>query len=112
MNYKDFESLLNKTRIPCDFARSTLSDHLRRLVKGGQYVSLDERLHAWKGDAPCLKVIPRKPNPVGLWVSQLCVRLFEDPPFCFGFYPFDSVKSTGEKITVLKWYAGRHDCKV
>ena len=89
MTADDFGSLSNKVIIPCSYARGALSEHLSSLIEGGQSLALDERMHPWRGKSPCVRKIPSKPNPVGHWTTQMCLRMSHPILYCCGMLPFD-----------------------
>jgi len=94
----DYTAILNKFVIPCRYARGALSEHLSSLVCGGEAVALDERMHPWKGKGPCVRSIPSKPNSIGLWTTQMCIRTSSKTPYCCGMFPFDQDVKHGETI--------------
>ena len=100
MTADDFGSLSNKVIIPCSYARGALSEHLSSLIEGGQSLALDERMHPWRGKSPCVRKIPSKPNPVGHWTMQMCLRMSHPIPYCCGMFPFDQDKGSAEKIVL------------
>jgi len=89
------------------FAREDLSRGLERLIDYGGVMTLDEKLRGYGGDAPCTVYCPGKPEPKGLWVSQLGVFLSStNLPYVTRVYPFTHCTAVGESqamSSVVEW---------
>ena len=94
-----YERLNARFWLPNSFVRDTLSSHLASIIAGGELRALDEKMYKWRGKSPCIREIRSKPEPIGHWTSQLCVRMETSGlPVCIEAQPFlCSIKRDGFK---------------
>ena len=108
-----YERLNARFWLPNSFVRDILSSHLASIVAGGELRALGEIMYKWRGKSPCIQEIRSKPEPVGHWTSQLCVRMEASGlPVCIGMYPFDRCTTLGEKQSVcdvFMWASKLHN---
>lgn len=96
-----------------------LSHNFRMILRGiGSVIAGDEKLlhftgiynvdykieysHFVTGDTPFARVVYMKPDRVGLWVYELCVRLANKTSYMLDLWLHDAVSLHGESIPVSK----------
>jgi len=98
----------NNWAFPIAWCRTHLSSAFGSLVRGVPFYVLDEKLKRYTGNSPYIRQVLTKPDKIGHWISELCVLLAQDIPFCTGVYPLTSCKAAGEKtsvLTLIEWAA-------
>ena len=74
-----------------------LSTNFRSILRGiGCTIAGDEKLLHFTGLSPDVRVVYKKPDRVGLWIYELCVKLSNDLPYML----HDSIGSIGETTPV------------
>ena len=66
----------------------------------GRYVSADEKLWHFTGSNECVRLVPSKPDQLGLWMYELCLLLEEGHPFLINFRMHDN--RGGVHVTTLE----------
>ena len=78
-----------------------LSTNFRSILHGiGCTIAGDEKLLHITGLSPDVKVVYMKPDRVGLWIYELCVKLSNDLPYVLDLWLHDSVDTIGETTPV------------
>jgi len=106
MDWNTYSCALKRIYFPIDWIRSMLSTALGELVHLPSYVVLDEKLKRYTGNSPCLRKILSKPDQIGHWVSEVCVRLATtELPFCVGLFPVTSCKREQKQqvSSIVEW---------
>ncbi|KAL6070506.1 L-fuconate dehydratase [Balamuthia mandrillaris] len=84
----------------CLVARTKLSKNLHKHIGFGEFVTMDEKQRKWRGASKCIKkVLAKKNDPIGHWITQACVSLQESSrSFIFGLYLFMGTSSEGKSV--------------
>ena len=78
-----------------------LSKNFRGILRGiGCTIAGDEKLLHFTGRSPDVRVVYMKPDRVGLWIYELCVKLSNELPYMLDFWLHDSISNIGESTPV------------
>ena len=89
LGFNNWQRVRNGLFITRDVAKTILSQSFRAHVAMGEYVTMNEKLKKWRGESSSITKVPSKPEPIGHWTTQLCVRLDSTgAPYCIGLYPY------------------------
>ena len=66
----------------------------------GTFMVLDEKLKHFTGASPCSRQILSKPDKIGHWVSEVCVYIARDIPYCTRLFPITTCTTAGETTPV------------
>ncbi len=54
----------------------SISENFQSVLQSlGEIAAADEKLYHYTGDTPYLRLVPTKPDRIGLWIYELCVLL-------------------------------------
>ena len=74
-----------------------LSTNFLGILRGiGCTIAGDEKLLHFTGRCPDVRVVCVKPDRVGLWIYELCVKLSNDLPYMLDLWLYDSIGNIGE----------------
>ena len=74
-----------------------LFTNFRGILRGiGCTIAGDEKLLHFTGRSPDVRVVYMKPDRVGLWIYELCVKLSNDLPYMLDLWLHDSIGNIGE----------------
>jgi len=76
------------------------SNFAAALTSLGQIVAGDEKLVHFTGDSLFIRKVAEKPDRIGLWTYELCVRLAKDTPFLVYMRLHDASAMTGVHVPV------------
>jgi hypothetical protein len=89
--WNTFSFYMNRIWFPLEWIRTELSAAFSAIVNLPSYFVLDEKLKRYTGNSPCLLKILSKPDQLGHWISEVCVRLAVSAlPFCCRLFPITS----------------------
>ena len=87
----------------CELITANCADMVLRL---GQFVAGDEKLFHYTGDSGLVRLVPSKPDKMGLWFYQKCGALSNGLPFCLFFLLHNSISiAVSTESVVSKWVA-------
>ena len=72
------------------------------IVELGQYVAGDEKLFRFTGNSNLVRMVPHKPDKVGLWYYELVCRLRTGQPYLLYFRLHDAFEQTISPTEIVK----------
>jgi hypothetical protein len=113
ITWRDFAFILNSVFFPVDWIKAVLSTAFSELIHVAPFICLDEKLRHYTGHSPCIRQILTKPDKIGHWVSEVCIRLSSTGrAFCMRLFPVTACVAEGHttKVSALvEWATLRVD---
>lgn len=92
-NRESLERVIARCLLSQEYSATISANFVSVIDSLGQYIAGDEKLFHYTGDSPHVRLVPSKPDRVGLWFYQLAGRLRNNLPFLLDTFMHDS--STG-----------------
>ena len=87
----------------CELLAANCADMVLRL---GQFVAGDEKLFHYTGESGLVRLVPSKPDKIGLWFYELCGCLANGLAFCLFIMLHNSIQQKLTTVSVVsKWVA-------